>query len=95
MATVEQGVNPLGYVPPKVNYLNNGYGLKSWLLTKDHKRIAVLYMISISIFFALGGFLISPLVLEIHKYLYHILNEMLVSHLLRPIKPLLYNLLNN
>src|SRR5580704_3389246 len=37
------------------NYLNNGYGLKSWLLTKDHKRIAVLYFITISIFFAIGG----------------------------------------
>ena len=36
-------------------YLNSGYGLKSWLLTKDHKRIAVLYFITISIFFAIGG----------------------------------------
>jgi cytochrome c oxidase subunit 1 len=37
------------------HYLNNGYSLKSWLLTKDHKRIAVLYFITISIFFAIGG----------------------------------------
>lgn len=37
------------------NYLNVSYGLKSWLLTEDHKRIAVLYLISISIFFMLGG----------------------------------------
>src|ERR1700736_5618910 len=37
------------------NYLNASYGLKSWLLTKDHKRIAVLYFITISIFFAIGG----------------------------------------
>jgi cytochrome c oxidase subunit 1 len=36
-------------------YLNSAYGLKSWLLTKDHKRIAVLYFITISIFFAIGG----------------------------------------
>jgi cytochrome c oxidase subunit I len=36
-------------------YLNASYGLKSWLLTKDHKRIAVLYFITISIFFAIGG----------------------------------------
>jgi cytochrome c oxidase subunit I len=42
-------------VEEKENYLNNGYGLKSWLLTKDHKRIAVLYFITISIFFAIGG----------------------------------------
>ena len=37
------------------NYLNAEYGIKSWLLTKDHKRIALLYLVSISIFFALGG----------------------------------------
>jgi cytochrome c oxidase subunit I len=36
-------------------YLNSSYGLKSWLLTKDHKRIAVLYFITVSIFFAIGG----------------------------------------
>jgi cytochrome c oxidase subunit 1 len=38
-----------------VNYLNAEYGWKSWLFTKDHKRIAVLYLISISVMFALGG----------------------------------------
>ncbi len=37
------------------NYLNAEYGWKSWLFTKDHKRIAVLYLISISVMFALGG----------------------------------------
>jgi cytochrome c oxidase subunit I len=37
------------------NYLNAEYGWKSWLFTKDHKRIAILYLISISIMFALGG----------------------------------------
>ncbi|MCA1584000.1 MAG: cytochrome c oxidase subunit I [Acidobacteria bacterium] len=40
---------------PALHYLNNGHGLKSWLLTKDHKRIAILYLISISVFFFLGG----------------------------------------
>ncbi len=30
--------------PSKVNYINAQYGLKSWLLTKDHKRIALLYL---------------------------------------------------
>src|SRR5579872_2877635 len=39
----------------ELNYLNNGYGLKSWLLTKDHKRIAILYFISVSFFFMVGG----------------------------------------
>src|SRR5947208_7491058 len=37
------------------HYLNASYGLKSWLLTKDHKRIAVLYLVTITLFFFLGG----------------------------------------
>src|SRR6202142_1282541 len=37
------------------NYLNAEYGWKSWLFTTDHKRIAVLYLISISVMFAMGG----------------------------------------
>src|SRR6266404_2998035 len=37
------------------HYLNAGYGVKSWLLTKDHKRIALLYLVSITLFFFLGG----------------------------------------
>jgi cytochrome c oxidase subunit I len=40
---------------PRPSYLSNGYSLKSWLLTRDHKRIAILYMISITLFFVLGG----------------------------------------
>ena len=36
-------------------YLNHDYRISSWLLTKDHKRIAVLYMISITFFFLIGG----------------------------------------
>ena len=32
---------------PKRSYLNNEQGLLSWLLTGDHKRIAILYLISI------------------------------------------------
>lgn len=40
---------------PHQDYLNWTYGLKSWLLTTDHKRIGVLYLISITIFFMLGG----------------------------------------
>ena len=37
------------------NYLNVSYGVKSWLLTTDHKRIALLYLVSITLFFFLGG----------------------------------------
>src|ERR1017187_1918425 len=39
----------------KKNYINNQEGLMSWLLTEDHKRIAVLYLIVVTIFFAIGG----------------------------------------
>src|ERR1700753_356006 len=40
---------------PKRNYINNEDGLLSWLLTGDHKRIAILYLISITFFFFIGG----------------------------------------
>ena len=52
-------------VAPSINYLNNGYGLKSWLLTRDHKRIALLYLFSITAFFALGGFFALMVRLEL------------------------------
>jgi cytochrome c oxidase subunit 1 len=42
-------------IPGKPDYLSDGYGLKSWLLTRDHKRIALLYLASITLFFFLGG----------------------------------------
>lgn len=42
-------------VLPERTYLNNEYGLKSWLLTLDHKRIALLYLFSTSFFFVIGG----------------------------------------
>lgn len=50
---------------PKVNYLTNGFTAKSWLLTKDHKRIAILYLLSVSAFFALGGVYASLIRLEL------------------------------
>ncbi|MBI4478233.1 MAG: cytochrome c oxidase subunit I [Acidobacteria bacterium] len=37
------------------DYLNATYGLKSWLLTRDHKRIALLYLASVTLFFFVGG----------------------------------------
>ena len=38
------------------NYLNATVGIRSWLLTTDHKRIALLYFASITFFFLVGGF---------------------------------------
>ena len=37
------------------NYLNAKYGVRSWLLTQDHKRIALLYLMSITGAFFVGG----------------------------------------
>jgi cytochrome c oxidase subunit 1 len=47
------------------HYLNADWGIRSWLLTIDHKRIAILYLVSISIFFALGGLMAVLLRLEL------------------------------
>jgi cytochrome c oxidase subunit 1 len=42
-------------VYPAVNYLNADRGVWSWLTTVDHKRIAVMYLVSVLIAFLLGG----------------------------------------
>src|SRR4029077_14321054 len=40
---------------PNEHYLNATYGIRSWLLTTDHKRIALLYLASVTFFFFIGG----------------------------------------
>src|SRR5439155_3529568 len=42
-------------VMPREHYLNVNYGITSWLLTTDHKRIALLYLASITLLFFVGG----------------------------------------
>ena len=37
------------------SYLTDGTTLASWLLTRDHKRIAILYTLTITAFFFIGG----------------------------------------
>ncbi|MDR8390014.1 cytochrome c oxidase subunit I [Aliifodinibius sp. S!AR15-10] len=44
---------PVEYL--KDNYLNAEKGIWSWLNTRDHKRIGVLFLISITIFFLFAG----------------------------------------
>ncbi|MEA2625346.1 MAG: cytochrome c oxidase subunit [Candidatus Binatota bacterium] len=39
----------------RVHYLNADYGIRSWLLTVDHKRIALLYLGTVTVMFAVGG----------------------------------------
>src|SRR5579862_7554355 len=50
---------------PKVNFISKEHGLLSWLLTGDHKRIAMLYLASITVFFAIGGALAGLIRLEL------------------------------
>ena len=38
-----------------VNYLNRAYGVRSWLLTTDHKRIGILYLWTIILFFTIAS----------------------------------------
>jgi cytochrome c oxidase subunit 1 len=44
-----------GHKMPHEDYLNATYGIRSWLLTTDHKRIALLYLGSVTVFFFIGG----------------------------------------
>jgi cytochrome c oxidase subunit 1 len=37
------------------NYLNEFSGIKSWLTTLDHKRIGIMYLVSVLFFFLIGG----------------------------------------
>ena len=51
--------------PRRVHYLNVSHGVKSWLLTLDHKRIALLYLISVTFFFFIGGLMAVFIRLEL------------------------------
>ena len=57
--TVKAGVaipgTPSETTDEELNYLNNKTGIKSWLLTLDHKRIGVMYLWSVLIAFLIGG----------------------------------------
>jgi cytochrome c oxidase subunit 1 len=52
-------------VHPRLHYLNISYGVKSWLLTTDHKRIGLLYLVSITFFFFIGGAFATLIRLEL------------------------------
>jgi cytochrome c oxidase subunit 1 len=52
-------------VTARSNYLNIKHTAASWFLTKDHKRIALLYLFTITFFFFLGGIFASLIRLEL------------------------------
>jgi cytochrome c oxidase subunit 1 len=47
------------------NYLNVDGSIRSWLLTQDHKRIAILYLVGVTFFFIVGGLLALALRMEL------------------------------
>jgi cytochrome c oxidase subunit 1 len=55
------------YAPTYVreHYLNASFGWRSWLFTLDHKRIALLFLITITFFFFLGGTFATMIRLEL------------------------------
>src|SRR3982751_6272237 len=59
---------PVPFIPAiehEDNYLNISYRIKSWLLTIDHKRIAILYMLGVTFFFFIGGIFATLIRLEL------------------------------
>ena len=62
--TIEEPGTPHA-ASPKEYYLESGSSLTSWLLTKDHKRIAILYMFGVTFFFVVGGVFASLIRLEL------------------------------
>jgi cytochrome c oxidase subunit I len=51
--------------PAGRHYLNSAYGIRSWLFTVDHKRIALLYLASVTLMFMLGGVFAALVRLEL------------------------------
>lgn len=61
MSVIAPVPGPIVAPPPAVqhgrdSYLHAGYSVKSWLLTVDHKRIGLLYLVVVTLFFFVGGF---------------------------------------
>jgi len=47
------------------NYINQSKGIMSWLGTLDHKRIGMMYLFTILVFFLLGGIFALGIRLEL------------------------------
>jgi cytochrome c oxidase subunit 1 len=59
MTTVDAGLIPVPEPEPRVlgrpSYLNAAHTVRSWVLTTDHKRIGVMYLVSTILALGLGG----------------------------------------
>ena len=58
----------MGHAAAGSNYLNAQKGLWSWLTTLDHKRIGILYFVTVMFFFLVGGIAALLLRLELFSY---------------------------
>src|SRR3954449_12054451 len=66
MSVIDAAGDLEGAPPPRgTNYINAERGIVSWLTTVDHKRIGLMYLVSVLIAFALGGFFALALRLEL------------------------------
>jgi cytochrome c oxidase subunit 1 len=55
----------VGAIPARPTYIDVRYGIRSWLLSTDHKRIAILYMLTITLLFVVGGVAATLMRLEL------------------------------
>src|SRR5437764_5293591 len=65
MTTATPTLLDVRFGPGVRNYLNDDYVFFSWILTRDHKRIAILYLMSVSVMFVLGGFFAMMMRIEL------------------------------
>src|SRR4051812_48902076 len=42
-------------LPEEPDYLHSQTGIMSWINTRDHKRIAVMFFVAVVVFFMIGG----------------------------------------
>ena len=55
MRQSEEDRSKLGGPPAHESYLTDGTTVMSWLNTRDHKRIGVMFLVAVTFFFFLGG----------------------------------------
>src|SRR5918996_1062097 len=63
-------------VLPRVTYLNVSHGVVSWLLTRDHKRIGVMYLVVVPVVPAVLGNFVMPLMIGAKDVAFPTLNLM-------------------
>jgi cytochrome c oxidase subunit 1 len=51
-------------LPAEPSYLGVSYSARSWLLTTDHKRVAILFLLAISLMFLIGG--LAATIIRLH-----------------------------